>query len=71
MMQPANACLPAHRVRLIVYTNRCPLSHETMPLTRATDYTYLRICCSADFSSRDTCACEMPISSATSICVRP
>ena len=26
---------------------------------------------SAAFSSLDTCACDMPISSATSICVRP
>ena len=34
-------------------------------------HTYFLKCPSAFFSSRDTCACEMPISPATSICVRP
>lgn len=34
-------------------------------------HTYFLICASAAFSSRETCAWEMPISSATSICVFP
>ena len=34
-------------------------------------YIYFFICCSAAFSSRETCAWEMPISSATSIWVFP
>lgn len=37
----------------------------------AADQKCFRICASAPFSSLETCACEIPISSAISVCVLP
>ena len=44
---------------------------EALPSLDTLFYSCLRIFSNAPFSKRLTCACEMPISSETSVCVLP